>query len=88
LKGSTRLMLSRRSTMRLTSISLSLAILISATGCASSIEVKYVEVQICKGLEPIYPHDDDVLTDGTVDQILALNCKILACKGIEHEACK
>ncbi|AHK11663.1 hypothetical protein S141_17 [Shewanella sp. phage 1/41] len=58
------------------------------TGCQSSTEIRYIEVPVCAGLEPISPSVDDVLTDGTVDQILSLNCKILACKGVEHPACE
>ena len=61
--------------------------MISVAGCQSSTEIRYVEVPVCKGLEPVYPSKDDVLTDGTVDQILSLNCKILACQGIAHESC-
>ncbi len=61
--------------------------MIIVSGCQSSTEIKYIEVPSCKGLNPIHPSRDDVLTDGTVEQILLLNCKILACNGVENYAC-
>ena len=66
-----------------------LMLMLSVSGCGStSPEIRLVKVHVCDGLEPLMVSKDDVLTDGTIYRLLALNCKILACKKIEHEACK
>lgn len=57
------------------------------TGCQPLTEIRYVERVSCNGFDLIEPSKDDVLTDGTASQILSYNCKLLACKQIEHPAC-